>query len=213
MSTRSTRYKYPRTTHLPWSKKSTKDDLIAKNFLYQQEEEIIITEKLDGENTTIYCDGVHARSIDSRSHPSRNWVKALQGEIGHLLPMDMRLCGENMYAQHSIAYSELESYFYLFSIWQDQTCLSWDETLEWSQLLELHPVPVLYRGLLKEINLKEFHTSLDLQVQEGYVIRPTRSFIRDEFTQLVFKWVRPHHVQTSAHWMHQAVVPNRLKSD
>lgn len=36
---------------------------------------VVITEKMDGENTTLYRDGLHARSLDSRHHPSRNWVK------------------------------------------------------------------------------------------------------------------------------------------
>lgn len=28
----------------------------------------------------------------------------------------------------------------------------------------------------------------------------------------VGKWVRANHVQTDDHWMHQAVVPNKLKT-
>ena len=211
MSTSSTRYKYPRTSHLPWSKKTTSDDLQSTRVPFAPHEDIVITEKVDGENTTLYCDGLHARSIDGRGHPSRNWVKALQGRIGHLIPPDLRICGENLYAQHSIAYSQLESYFYVFSIWQEQTCLSWDDTCEWTSLLDLHRVPELYRGPISGIDLKEFHTSLDLHTQEGYVIRPTRSFMRHEFEHVVFKWVRPHHVQTSKHWMHQAIIPNQLK--
>jgi hypothetical protein len=205
------RYKYPRTTHLPWSKGVTHDDLRSIELPFDPMEDIVITEKLDGENTTMYWDTLHARSIDGRSHRSRNWVKSLQAQIGHLMPNDFRLCGENMYAQHSIAYEQLESYFYLFSIWQHHTCLSWDETLEWASLLELTVVPQLYRGALKDVDLILFHQQLDLEKQEGFVIRPTRGFTRDEFTQSVFKWVRPHHVQTDEHWMFKSITPNKLK--
>ena len=212
MSTLSPRYKYPRTTHLPWSKGRSSDDLVSTALPYSLDEEIVITEKLDGENTTLYTDGMHARSIDGRSHPSRNWVKALQGRIGHLIPESFRICGENMYAQHSIPYHGLDSYFYVFSIWQDEECLSWDQTLEWCELLNLIHVPELYRGTLENVDLSVFHHGLDLNQQEGYVIRPTRSFNREEFRHIIFKWVRPHHVQTSKHWMHQSIIPNQLKA-
>jgi len=43
--------------------------------------EVVVTEKMDGENTTMYCDNIHARSIDGRHHPSRDWVKMTVGEI------------------------------------------------------------------------------------------------------------------------------------
>ena len=77
----------------------------------------MVTEKLDGENTTLYADGLHARSLDSAHHPSRAWVKALHGRIGDADPGGWRVCGENMYARHSIAYDELDSWFYGFSVW------------------------------------------------------------------------------------------------
>ena len=205
------RYKYPRTSHLPWSKGRTDDDLYQLNLAIKPTEEIVITEKLDGENTSMYQDGIHARSIDSKHHPSRTWVKSLQGRIGHLIPPELRLCGENMYAKHSIAYQELESYFYLFSIWEGDLCLAWDETLEWAELLDLHVVPELYRGFLADVDLRNVHKTLNLEHQEGFVIRPTRSIKRSEFSDYVLKWVRPSHVQTDQHWMHQAVVPNQLK--
>ena len=208
------RYKYPRTTHLPWSRTVSADDLVyhPRNDLsiYSQDTEVVITEKMDGENTTIYSDGVHARSIDSQGHPSRDWVRMFQGQIGHLIPSGMRLCGENLYARHSIAYHDLSSFFLLFSLWEDERCLSWDETEEWSELLEIPLVPVLYRGGWNEEVARDLCSELNLDHQEGYVVRPTCTFSRDEFSDVVYKWVRPHHVQTDDHWMYQPVVPNHL---
>lgn len=58
----------------------------------------------------------HACS-SSRYTPSRDWIKALHGQIAHEIPEGWRLCGENLYARHSIAYDALPSYFTLFSIW------------------------------------------------------------------------------------------------
>ena len=209
------RYKYSRTTHLPWSRSVSADDLVYRPHddfqLYPTGTEVVITEKMDGENTSIYHDGLHARSIDSKNHPSRDWIKRLQGRIGHLIPPSMRLCGENLYAQHSLAYHSLDHFFLLFSVWEGEQCLSWDETLEWAELLELTPVPTLYRGPWNEKYARELALKLDTEYQEGYVVRPVTSFLYQEFSDLVYKWVRPHHVQTDQHWMHQAVVPNRLR--
>ena len=95
-------------------------------------------------NCTMYSDGSPARSIDSRHHPSRDWLKSLQGRVGHLIPAGWRVCGENMYALHSLGYDKLPSYFLVFSIWNEKNeCLSWDDTVEWCELLGLTHVPVL----------------------------------------------------------------------
>ncbi|HXO26091.1 MAG TPA: RNA ligase family protein [Thermoanaerobaculia bacterium] len=203
------RYKYPRTPHLPWSPGASPDDLLLDSLDCFSGREVVITEKLDGENTTLYPEGLHARSIDSRHHPSRDWVKSLHGSIRHLIPAGFRVCGENLYARHSIAYEGLRSYFYVFSIWnQDNLCLGWDETLEWSELLGLEVVPTLLRGRWDETATRAL--ALDFLLQEGYVVRTTAAFAYDDFGRHVAKWVRTGHVQTDEHWMFSEVVPNRL---
>jgi hypothetical protein len=203
------RYKYPRTPHLPWSPGASPDDLLLDSLDCFSGREVVITEKLDGENTTLYPEGLHARSIDGRHHPSRDWVKSLHGSIRHLIPAGFRVCGENLYARHSIAYEELRSYFYVFSIWnQDNLCLRWDETLEWSELLGLEVVPTLLRGRWDEAATRAL--ALDFLRQEGYVVRTTAAFAYDDFGRHVAKWVRTGHVQTDEHWMFSEVVPNRL---
>jgi hypothetical protein len=203
------RYKYPRTPHLPWSPGASPDDLLLDSLDCFSGREVVITEKLDGENTTLYPEGLHARSIDSRHHPSRDWVKSLHGSIRHLISAGFRVCGENLYARHSIAYEGLRSYFYVFSIWnQDNLCLGWDETLEWSELLSLEVVPTLLRGRWDEAATRAL--ALDFLRQEGYVVRTTAAFAYDDFGRHVAKWVRTGHVQTDEHWMFSEVVPNRL---
>lgn len=67
--------KYPRTWHLPWSQGKTKDDKTLANCEHFQGKRVIVTEKMDGENCTIYKNYIHARSIDGRDHWSRSWVK------------------------------------------------------------------------------------------------------------------------------------------
>ena len=67
--------KYPRTPHLPWSPGASQDDVFSLDARHFEGQTVIITEKMDGENTTLYRDYLHARSVDGRHHPSRNWVK------------------------------------------------------------------------------------------------------------------------------------------
>ena len=212
-------HKYPRTRHLPWSKGQTDDD---KTFNEQellasrlgQSDDIVVSEKYDGENASLYRDHYHARSLDSRHHPSRDWIKQLQGRVGHQIPEGWRICGENMYAEHSIRYENLESYFYVFSIWNDENeTLSWDETVEWCEMLDLVHVPVLYRGPYDEEKLREIAGDINPETQEGYVARISESFSYDEFSSCLAKYVREDHVQTDEHWMHKEVVPNSLKDE
>lgn len=77
---------YPRTPHLPWSPGAASDDVRLADLAGLTGCEVVVTEKLDGENTTLYADGLHARSLDSAHHPSRGRVKALQGRIGPRVP-------------------------------------------------------------------------------------------------------------------------------
>lgn len=205
------RYRYPRTLHLPWSPGAQADDRYLDALPFEGQA-VVVTEKLDGENTTMARDYLHARSPDGRHHPSRDWVKGLWGQIRHEIPPGWRLCGENLYARHSIAYDELPSYFFLFSIWDEQNrALAWDESVEWAALLGLHTVPVLWRGLWDEAAIRAL--TLDLAHCEGYVVRTVTGFAYDEFPQHVAKWVRPHHVQTDEHWMHAPIVPNQLREE
>lgn len=204
------RFKYPRTPHLPWSEGATSDDKILTSTDHFNGKQVVITEKMDGENTTLYRDYYHARSIDSRHHPSRTWVKQMHATIANDIPNDWRICGENLYARHSIAYSNLQSYFYVFSIWNEvNNCLSWAETEEWADLLGLHTVPVLYKGIWNEEQVRQNSFRFDHEA-EGYVVRLAESFNYSNFSKSIAKYVRKNHVQTDKHWMEVEVVPNKL---
>lgn len=203
--------KYPRTYHCEWSFGATDDDKIVstskllENFAGKR---IIITEKRDGENTTIRNDKCHARSLDSNNHPSRDWVKGLWGNIQYLIPENLRICGENLYAKHSIKYTNLESYFEVFNIWIDDVCLDWENTVFYCNYFNLIHVPVLYDGIFDLSFIQQFHKNLDLNHQEGYVVRLYESFKYNQFQQSVFKWVRQNHVNTDVHWMSQKIIKN-----
>lgn len=205
--------KYPRTLHLPWSPGRSDDDKVLESVEHFVGKEVIVTEKLDGENTTMYRDHIHARSLDSKHHPSRTWVKSEHGRVRFDIPENFRLCGENVYAKHSIHYTGLTSYFYLFGIYNNEnTCLSWDDTVLYADLLGLHTAPVLYRGVWDEAKVKACWTGISVLggEQEGYVVRLATSFNYGDFSQAVGKYVRAGHVTTTTHWLQEEVIPNLL---
>ncbi len=209
----NTYVKYPRTLHLPFSGHLSTEDKMLDSIEHFVGKQVVVTEKMDGESTTMYCDHIHARSLDSRHHNSRNWVKALHGEIESDIPFNYRICGENLYAKHSVAYDSLPSYFLMFSVWHEGECFSWVETEDWADLLALKLVPVLYEGIWDEKEIKKCWTGVSKcgPEQEGYVVRLADRFTIDQFEMSVAKFVRPEHIQTDEHWMKSEIVPNKLK--
>lgn len=216
------KYKYKRTFHCPWSPGATSDDKILQDTSCFNGKRVVVTEKMDGENSTLARDYYHARSLDSKDHPSRSWIKQFHANIKHDIPEGYRICGENLYAKHSLGYDNLKSYFYCFSIWDENNwCLSWEDTVEWCKLLGVETVPVLRESFcwnefteqyIKAVfdGVDRVFWEFDPTVQEGYVIRNTDKFHYDDFGENVMKYVRKNHIVTSEHWMHQEVVPNKL---
>lgn len=202
------RIKYPRTWHLPWSPGATKDDRLLKDTTCFEDFSVVITAKMDGENTTMYPDGLHARSLEYSPHESRNLIKAEWARICGDIPEGFRICGENLYARHSVRYENLTAYFQVFSIWDGLTCLDWDSTLEWCALLGLTPVPTIYYGAWDEKMARGIKQELTLD--EGYVVRKSDRFHYREFSQSVAKFVRPGHVAGS-HWKSRAIEQNLLE--
>lgn len=209
-------FKYPKTMHLPWSPGLQNDDRLITSLDVLMESEVVVTEKMDGENATLYRDHYHARSLDSRHHPSRDWIKSFHGQIKYMIPEGYRICGENLYAEHSIRYENLTSYFQGFSVWNNEPniCWNWDDTVEMFEALGITPVRELWRG--PGIDFLACHNQLDWYCThnglEGYVVRAVQDFSFDQFDTHVAKFVRKDHVQTDQHWMQKPVVPNKLKN-
>ncbi len=207
------RVKYPRTPHLPWSPGRTSDDVLIESLsALRAQTEVVVTEKLDGENTTLYRDRLHARSIDSSAHESRDWVKALHARVRHQIPSSMRVCGENVFAVHSIEYDALPSFFLAFGIYVDEQCIAWDDTVKWAAKLGLSHVPVLYRGPWTDAAIQACWQGVSAfgPEQEGYVVRAVGDFAMADFGSRVAKYVRPCHVTSEKHWKAGPVRRNRL---
>jgi hypothetical protein len=205
--------KYPRTHHLPWSQNINNDDRIIPSMEAFRGQPVVVTEKMDGENTTLYRNYIHARSLDGRSHESRDWVKQFRSTIAHDIPEGMRICGENLFAKHSIAYNDLSTYFMGFSMWDEKNvCLSWQDTVEWFQLIGITPVPVLYEGIFDEDTIKSLFNPGEWSNKEGYVLRVAGPIKYGEFKTKVAKFVRKDHIQTVKHWMYgQRMEKNLLR--
>lgn len=215
--------KYNRTFHLPWSKGCTNDDKMAASVEKLIGVPIVITEKMDGSNTSIEAAGCFSRShAGAPTHASFDGLKMLHAEVGYQIPPDMQFFGEWCFALHSIAYSELPGYFLLFGIREldseDAFWYAWEEVEEYSEYFELPTVPVLFKGTVSsEKELQQLVESFMTQpsacggIREGVVARVQREFKDSEFAECVMKCVRANHVQTSEHWKDQVIVRNKLK--
>lgn len=209
-----TNIKYPRTYHLPYSPGSTKDDkkLQGDWFSYFDGKEIVITEKLDGENTAMTEFDVYARShgAPTRSpwslnlwNPNGGLFWNLKQYIGH----DETIYGENLYGEHSIHYDKLKLYWHMFAVNNGVNWYSWDDVETMAKIMNVPTAPVLWRGVVTSEN--ELKTLVDYYViqpsvygptREGVVVRIADEFPIDDFSHNVCKWVRPNHVTTTNHW-------------
>jgi ATP-dependent RNA circularization protein (DNA/RNA ligase family) len=172
-------------------------------------QEIVITEKLDGENCGMTDDGVYARSHAAfTTSPWSREVRALhklivEDELGD----GVYLFGENMEGIHSIEYTNLTSYFYIFGMRDNNIWVPWEKVEEYSYLFDIPTVPVLFKGIVNsEKELKSLVEKLSKEpselggVREGIVARVAGMFHNDDFSTNVLKWVRKDHVTTDEHW-------------
>lgn len=136
--------KYCRSLHAKISLGTTSDDrFMPDGYLkaFSEMKSLVLTEKLDGQNNCFTKNGVYARSHASPTqHP---WDKPMRDRWG-LIKNDLNtleIFGENMYGIHSIAYRNLESYFYVFAIREGDVWLSWEEVKFYAAMLDFPTVP------------------------------------------------------------------------
>ncbi|MEM9547945.1 MAG: RNA ligase family protein [Bacteroidota bacterium] len=136
--------KYCRSLHAQISLGTTTDDRFMPDgyvSAFAEMDKLILTEKLDGQNNCFNKYRVFARSHTAPTkHP---WDKPLierwqliKNELNNL-----EIFGENMFGIHSIAYKNLESYFYVFAVREHDVWLSWEEVKFYAELLDFPTVP------------------------------------------------------------------------
>lgn len=193
--------KYPRTPHAPSSASRDKDDLVMSqsDFDKLSSGDCIITEKLDGECASLLHDRCHARSEDSPHHASRDWLKGFHANLAYRIPRNLQIVGEYLYAIHSIEYTNLASYFYVFAMidLDQKIFLSWDETKLRAWNLGLPLVPVFGTN---QFYYPTAHGSMLGGELEGLVIRNRNAFPISEFASNCAKIVRANHVKTDDTW-------------
>lgn len=205
------RIKYPRTPHLPFSETTTSDDKVLSNTNHFNGKIVVVTEKMDGENSTIYRDYYHARSLDSKHRDYHSWLLSYMKSFQFMIPETMRICGEYLYAKHSIGYDNLENYFQVFSIWDNDICLDWENTKELCEIFGLTMVPELYCGEYDEEIIKKIAKDVVARGGEGIVVRNIEKFKYENFGENIAKYVRLNHVQTDKYWSFQKIEINKTK--
>lgn len=212
------RFKYPRTFHLPYSLKKGEDDKVLATDEAFAGKQVVVTEKMDGENTTIYPDYLHARSINSDWDESKRWLDRLRTLIAGDIPNGWRICGENLFYKHTIHYTQLDTLFYVYSIWNEENnCLSWQKTLEWCRLLNVKPIPVIFEGIYDKNAILAAFANYSKEASypvEGFVVRQANSFPFDNFKQTVAKFVNDSfQITTTKHWKYNVKELNQLKNN
>jgi len=96
--------KYPRSWHLPYSEGTTNDDKKLKTDSHFVGKNVLITEKLDGESCSMTFDRIWARSVDSKDHPSRNWINQFWNSIKYDIPEEKPLSGATKKVVQRIAH-------------------------------------------------------------------------------------------------------------
>lgn len=214
--------KYPRTFHAPWSS-GTNDDKVQHDVGGLFNVSLIVTEKLDGSNVTLERNSCYARTHSGPpTHPSFDAFKQLHATVKHKIPEMYQICGEWLYAKHSIHYTSLPNYLMIFGVrdLKNMMWLDWNWVEEWANELGVPTVPVLERTDVE--NEKELRELCERHMRElsacggereGVVIRTAHGYHSDSFSQFALKIVRENHVQTNTHWRNQEIVRNLLAKE
>lgn len=215
--------KYGRTYHYSFSPGTTSDDRINRAWYEDmlKIKEIIDTEKLDGENTCMNGIGIFARSHAApTTHPWSSYLKSKFSVIQNDLKLnEIEIFGENLYAQHSIVYPNIDEHFYIFAVRHLDMWLSWEEVKWYADFFDYPVVPefkiyqpsLLTKDEIKASVLEEcgkpsvFDSMQNGEIlvpctKEGIVSRNIDEYSVEEFKQNVFKYVRKNHVTTDTHW-------------
>ena len=95
----------------------------------------------------------------------------------------------------------------------DNEVQGWDESLGRFEELGVKSVPVLQRGCFDDAAIKSVLDLLDLEKQEGFVVRSVSPFFESDMATHVAKYVREGHVQSDTHWTKAEIIKNGLRRD
>lgn len=209
--------KYPRSYHFPFSQGTTSDDRISHDYWEDiHGKNLVVTEKLDGENNCLSKYGVFARShvqptVSKWTSSIREYWNLIKNDLG-----DLEIFCENLYAIHSIEYKKLPHHFHVFAVRDNDVWLSWEEVKFYASMIDLPTVPEI--NIQKAVDEKQFkdyildivkqnsaYDSYDIITHnpcsmEGVVVRNILSYHTDDFSKNLKKIVKRGHVKTDEHW-------------
>lgn len=215
-------FSYPSTCYLPWSdKRSSKENRNLSTVKQFEGKEVVCLEKIDGSNDSLLTNACLPRSMSTDSfmygHESRNWIKAFHSEIAFKIPEWMIISIENMFYQHTIFYDLLPSFAMGICIWnlEKRIMLSFDETLILFKELNIPHMPILYRGIWNEKEIKKCYLGKSKlatnSIQEGYVVRLASEIKIEDFSLYVSKYVSKKFAIPPEHWSKMELKRNKLK--
>jgi len=216
------RSKYPRTPYLMITRTADPIDRIVdgKDLLGKS---LAFTIKYDGSNVTLCKNGCGARNGYHADHESFDLLKAIQGQLGYLLPENVQLFGEWLYAKHSIHYTgdlALDDYLKIFAglkiAGEHKNFMSCEQLDQMCKEFRLAQVKARYWQVFH--SLEDLYNAARMifdevvdEGHEGIVIRNVQEFPYEEFDKNVVKMVRENHVQTDEHWRHTKIIKNEVK--
>lgn len=190
--------KFPRTFLLPWVENPSDGDRTLASVLHLEGHRVVVTEKMDGENITLYRDYYHSRSIEHSHHPSRLWLKTFWENIATHIPVGWRLCGEYLFTRHALHYNNLPSYFLGFCIWDEyDVCLDWDQTQALFAAWGVHPVAVIYEGIFDRQSIHHHWLTACETSSEGYIVRRSDKIEFRDYKNRCGKFIRADYSQVN----------------
>lgn len=189
-------FKYPRTPHIAGSC-ATSDDIVLKGGATLSGDSFVVTEKMDGTNIVMTCDGMMTRS---GNQPAASWGYPLYStwnRVARMIPEGLIICGEFLYWCKSVPYESLASDFLVFSMidLDNGMVLDWSTTTTWTDELGLRMVPVVSCDNNYQSAIHQGHQYIENKESgsipvEGFVVRDAGEFSVSEFGQHVAKFVK-----------------------
>jgi atypical dual specificity phosphatase len=217
-------YKFPRTAHLFNIGGATVDDRFVSEEQYEYflNNNIQITEKVDGAQMGISIDENYKIMVQNRSHYVNSksasqfkyldkWIDDNKDDLYNILDTDHILYGEWLYAKHSIKYNNLPDYFMAFDLFNKREKVFYNREILEKKLenTNIKLVRVMNEGtfdkqhLLKLIEMKSNYT--DSRVEGIYL----KAFDGD-YVKYRSKLVRNDFISGNQHWSKNIVEPNNL---
>lgn len=185
MSKFTSRYQYPPIPHVPWSKSIPMTGAGLKSMNHMKGKEVVLTLHMKSENSALSRDHLHAMTFTGKRYAAGGLIKNFHRKIADNMTISERVIGENLSANHAVAYYDMPSYLLGMQVWHGGFCLPYNQTLTRLAELGITPVRELWRGIYDEKVIRNIQATLDSEVHEGTLLRTTSGFAYRDFHQHV----------------------------